>query len=90
MWDGGRKEERGCADTAEGPRPNFGTHQHALPISTAACKISIRKGPLGIQFGAKFLPGKVLPQGRNITAFTRTKLPLVAAGKLRLFNNLSL
>lgn len=49
MWGGGRRKEerRGCADTAEEPRPNLGTHQLVLPlpVSTAAHRINIREGP---------------------------------------------
>lgn len=35
---GGRRQEerRGCADTAEEPRPDLGAHRRARPVSTAA------------------------------------------------------
>lgn len=82
MWveAGGRRREEAVLTQLKNPDPIW-RHTGALRLfpqkhsSTAASRISIRDGPLGVQFAAKFFPEKALPQGRNITTLPGQNCP---------------
>lgn len=77
MWGGGRRKEegRGHADGAAEPRPDLGTQQHVLPCSTAAGRICVRDGQLGVGFATKSVPVKASPRGMDTAASAGQNCP---------------